>query len=70
MIAIERGYHVNRSIEKKKRTIPRISALPMNLRPFGRISMPVIHFSFWYSLGKWREGGVIVVGGTIMIMMV
>lgn len=42
----------------------------LNLGSFGRISMPVIDFSFWYSLGKWRECGVVMVGGAIMVMMV
>lgn len=58
------------SSKPKKSTVPRISALPMNLGTFGRISMPVFHLSFWHGLSKWREGGVIMVGRTIMIMMV
>lgn len=69
IIAIERGYHLHRSIEEKG-VFRVISALPMHLCTFSRVGMPVIHFSIWYSLGKWRERGVIMARRSIMIMMV
>ena len=59
------------SINQEKKTgFDVISALPMHLCTFGRVGMPVIHISIGYSLGKWRESGVIMARRSIMIMMV
>jgi hypothetical protein len=57
-------------INQGEENIPRISALPMHLCTFSRVGMPIIHFSIWYSLGKWRERCVIMGGRSIMVVVV